>query len=106
MPYAHLDPNAAAAALAAAPQTVVLDVRTPMEFTRHRIAGATLLPIAELLDRIGELDAETAYLVVCEHGVRSRMVCDHLVGLGYSRLTNLSGGMANWVASGLPVVRG
>lgn len=106
MSYLHLSPSDGHAALRSDAALIVLDVRTPMEFAMHRIEGAVLLPVGELQARVAELDKQKSYLVTCEHGVRSRMACDFLSGLGFTSLRNLSGGMANWLAAGLPVVRG
>lgn len=36
----------------------LLDVRQPGEYEEARIPGATLIPLPELADRIGELDPE------------------------------------------------
>ena len=106
MSYSHLSPAEAKAAIEADPELFVLDVRTAPEFRMHRIDGAVLLPIQELMQRVAELDPSRSYLVTCEHGVRSRMACDYLASVGFASLRNLSGGMANWVGAGLPVVRG
>ena len=106
MKYRDLSPAEGQAALAADPQLVVLDVRTPREFGQHRIGGAVLLPIQELEARVHELDPQQRYLVTCEHGVRSRMACEYLSGRGFSALVDLRGGMANWLRAGLPVARG
>lgn len=106
MKYRDLSPAEGQDALAADPQLVVLDVRTPPEFVQHRIDGALLLPIQELAARAHELDPQRRYLVICEHGVRSRMACEYLSSCGFATLVNLRGGMANWLSAGLPVARG
>ncbi len=36
----------------------LLDVRQPGEYEKERIPGALLIPLPELVDRIGELDPE------------------------------------------------
>jgi rhodanese-related sulfurtransferase len=36
----------------------LLDVRQPGEYEKERIPGALLVPLPELLDRLGELDPE------------------------------------------------
>ncbi|MBW2605549.1 MAG: rhodanese-like domain-containing protein [Deltaproteobacteria bacterium] len=36
----------------------LLDVRQPEEYEKERIPGALLIPLPELVDRIGELDPE------------------------------------------------
>lgn len=86
----------------------VVDVRTAPEFESHRIAGAYLLPIQELRERHGEIpqDCDRAILICCEHGVRSVNACAGLSRNGWSKLMNLTGGMAQWVEEGLPFVSG
>ena len=106
MSYVHVSPAEGQAELKADPELCALDVRTAQEFAMHRIERAVLIPIQEIQARAAELDPTRKYLVVCEHGVRSVMVCDYLTSLGFDALQNLSGGMANWIAAGLPVVRG
>jgi len=36
----------------------LLDVRQPKEYEKTRIPGAKLVPLPELVDRLGELDPE------------------------------------------------
>ena len=108
---AHLDRIAAVdgdvhAFLQQNPDWIVLDVRTEPEFDEHRIAGARLLPIQELQERLDELDPTNRYVVVCEHGMRSQMACAFLAEQGFASLINARGGMAHWLDVGLPVERG
>jgi rhodanese-related sulfurtransferase len=86
----------------------VIDVRTPEEHARHRICGAHLLPIQELQQRHGEIPRHSArpLLFVCEHGVRSVKTCSALAQNGWTNLINMTGGMAQWLKSGLPVTSG
>ena len=51
----------------------VLDVRYEIEYHDHRIPEATLIPLPQLYTRFHELDPQKPILVVCEHGLRSRM---------------------------------
>ncbi len=41
----------------------LLDVRQPAEYEQSRIPGATLIPLPELGDRIGEIDPEKPVVV-------------------------------------------
>lgn len=41
----------------------ILDVRQPGEYERSHIPGATLLPVASLADRYGELDPNKPTIV-------------------------------------------
>lgn len=83
----------------------LLDVRQPEEFRAARIAGATLIPLDELPERLGELPQDRDVLCVCQSGARSSAAVRHLTGAGY-RALNLRGGMVGWQASGLPVKKG
>jgi rhodanese-related sulfurtransferase len=46
--------------------------------------------------RLEELDRARETVVICHHGVRSRMVCRFLESQGFSNLINLSGGVDAW----------
>ncbi len=96
---------AAAAELAARPGTLVLDVRTPEENARGRLKGARLIPLGELEDRLGDLpqDKSTPILVYCAAGGRSSRAASLLRARGYAGIFNLSGGIAAWQDSGLPI---
>ncbi|HHH45873.1 MAG TPA: sulfurtransferase [Thiotrichales bacterium] len=95
----ELRPSEAARLLAGSRPPLVLDVREPWEFERCRIEGAMLIPMRELPQRVAELDPEREILVVCHHGIRSRMVCRYLEREhGFRNLINLEGGVAAWAA--------
>ncbi|MEC8170090.1 MAG: rhodanese-like domain-containing protein, partial [Pseudomonadota bacterium] len=36
------------------------------------------------------------HVVVCHHGIRSRMVAKHLIGIGFEKVINLSTGVEGW----------
>ena len=77
---------------------MVLDVRSPEEFTGlGHIPGAKLLPVhlsASAPAMIG--DAETPVIVTCEHAVRSKFTSRLLAQAGFAKVYELSGGMAVW----------
>jgi len=83
---------------AAAEQPLLLDVREPWEFDKARIEGATLLPMRSVPDRLQELDPERETVVICHHGIRSRMVGHFLESQGFSNVINLNGGVASWAS--------
>ena len=103
--WQDLTPEQASKALAADPELRALDVRTPREHQSHRLAHSVLVPVQELQRRIGELDPAGKWLVHCEHGVRSVSACHLLRQAGFTDVRNLRGGLANWVACGLPLER-
>jgi adenylyltransferase/sulfurtransferase len=75
---------------------LLVDVRTPVEWQICRLEGAILVPMHELVERVGELDPEREIVVYCHVGVRSAMVVDWLTRQGFSRVRNLAGGIDAW----------
>jgi rhodanese-related sulfurtransferase len=48
--------------------------------------------------RLGEFDPQRETVVICHHGIRSRMVGRYLESQGFSSIINLSGGVAAWAS--------
>ncbi len=82
--------------ISAPDRPLLLDVREPWEFETAHIDGATLIPMRTINDRAAELDPAQETVVICHHGIRSRMVCRFLENQGFSNLINLSGGVDAW----------
>jgi len=84
---------------------VLLDVREPYEHAAGMAAGAIALPRAQVAQRISQLivDRQTEILTICAHGQRSLMAAQVLQQLGYTNVTSVSGGTAQWMAEGLPM---
>jgi molybdopterin/thiamine biosynthesis adenylyltransferase/rhodanese-related sulfurtransferase len=74
----------------------VLDVRNPEEFQIGRIPGSQLIPLPELPQRVGELDAEQEMVVHCKSGMRSAKAIQFLQTRGFRKLKNLKGGILAW----------
>lgn len=90
------------------PNVLVLDVRTAEEFsspTGH-LENATLIPVQELEQRIGELQQHKSkpIVVYCRTGGRSARASDLLTKQGFTAI-NMVGGIMDWNAANLPVVR-
>ena len=83
----------------------VLDVREPDEWAAGHIAGATLIPLGQLPDRLGELPHDRTIVVVCRSGNRSAQGRDILLQAGFAA-TSMTGGMNDWISAGLAVVTG
>lgn len=78
------------------PRPLLLDVREDWEFERCHIEGASPLPMRTLQLRLDELDRQRETVVICHHGVRSFHAARFLEQSGFSRIINLSGGVAAW----------
>ena len=75
---------------------LLLDVREPNEFAYARLEGSLHIPLGELPERHGELDAGQDIVVICHHGMRSQQACMFLQHAGFTRLYNLKGGIDAW----------
>jgi adenylyltransferase/sulfurtransferase len=75
----------------------ILDVRNPEEIAICRIAGSTVIPLPVLAERLGELDPSVPMVVHCKSGARSAKAIGLLKEHGFTRLTNLSGGILAWI---------
>ena len=90
-----------ATALGADPVQLV-DVRNPDEQADGVIPGAVRLPLAALLDRIGELDPSATSVVYCTGGYRSSIAASALAARGFSKVADILGGYDAWTAAGFP----
>jgi molybdopterin/thiamine biosynthesis adenylyltransferase/rhodanese-related sulfurtransferase len=77
---------------------VILDVREPSEAAICRIPGSRLIPLGELPRRLDELDPAAEIVVYCKSGTRSARAVVLLREKGFSRATNLTGGILNWIS--------
>jgi len=73
----------------------VLDVRQPQELNGPlgEIPGAVNIPLGELASRVGDLDRNRGYIVVCRTGHRSIQACRFLASKGFGYVYNIQGGM-------------
>lgn len=80
---------------AGAPCTL-LDVREQWEFDIVHLPGSVLIPLSQLPQRLGSLDAGRPVVVICHHGVRSRAAAKLLEQSGFAKVINLKGGIDAW----------
>lgn len=101
----EIQPQALAEVL---PRVQVVDVREPDEFdgTLGHIAGSTLLPLGQLVQRIGELDRARPVVTVCRSGARSARAAVLLGKAGFADVANLAGGLLRWRGEGCEVQGG
>lgn len=81
---------------------VVLDVRSPAEFSRQHLEGALNLDsdARDFRDRLGALDPGATYLVYCRSGARADVAVATMEELGFSAVVD-GGGLRDLVAQGL-----
>jgi molybdopterin/thiamine biosynthesis adenylyltransferase/rhodanese-related sulfurtransferase len=76
---------------------VILDVREPPEAAICRLPGSVLIPLGQLPRRLAELDPRAEIVVHCKSGGRSARAVSLLRAKGFTRASNLSGGILQWI---------
>ena len=74
----------------------LVDVREEWEWDISRIPGAKLMPLSTFPEAAASLDRDRDTVLYCKVGVRSLHAAEELADLGFTRLTNLSGGIIRW----------
>jgi rhodanese-related sulfurtransferase len=84
--------------LEAGDDLLLIDCREPEEHQIVRIDAATLVPMSQLVDRLGELEAHRGRHIVvhCHHGGRSMNVTRWLREQGFDKVQSLAGGIDQW----------
>jgi len=77
-------------------QPFLLDVRENWEYDTCHIAGSTLMPMQTIPARIDDLDEDADIVCICHHGARSLNVAAFLEHHGFSKVSNLTGGIHAW----------
>jgi rhodanese-related sulfurtransferase len=92
---------------APADNLILVDVRTRREWQREgHIEGAVLIPVDDLQAQAAqELPKDAEIILYCHSGARSYYAANLLSQIGYSHVSDLSGGLEAWERSRLPVAR-
>jgi rhodanese-related sulfurtransferase/glyoxylase-like metal-dependent hydrolase (beta-lactamase superfamily II) len=85
------------------PDLQLIDVRNPGETAAGTLVGATVIPLAVLVDSLDRLTREAPVVVNCAGGYRSLIAASVLSQAGFSDVSDLLGGYGAWSAAGLPV---
>ena len=93
-------------AVPADPRLVILDVRTPTEFSSGHIANAANLDrySTTFTEDLNNLDKTKMYIVYCGVGGRSAYALNIMKNLGFREAYNMEGGITAWIAAGFSVV--
>lgn len=82
----------------------IIDVREAHEWAGGHIAGARLVPLAQLRANPKAVLQHDGMLFVCAAGVRSETAARLAASLGLARVYSLSGGTRGWLNAGLSLV--
>lgn len=72
-------------------QTILLDVRSPLEFANGSLPGAIHIPLDTLRQRLGELDKDKLILTYCKMGLQGYLASCILRQNGF-KVKNMTGG--------------
>ena len=77
---------------------LLLDVREPYEYEIAKIPGSQLIPVGQLEQRLGELEAykDKEILAHCKSGGRSARAVELLRRSGFKKVFNVAGGINEW----------
>lgn len=75
---------------------IVIDVREDDEVAGGMIPGAKHIRLAEIPERLQEIDKDRETIMVCRSGGRSGRACEFLALQGYTNIKNMVGGMLAW----------
>jgi hydroxyacylglutathione hydrolase len=78
--------------------TQLVDIRNPGEVNLGTIDGSALVPLAQLRDRLDELDPASPTVVFCAGGYRSSIAASLLESVGFSDVSDVLGGFGAWMA--------
>jgi len=90
------------------PESVLIDVRQPMEFRQGHVPQARNIPLGSMplvqMQAEWSRDAEgKPTFFICHSGERSQELLDVLVDAGFENVQCVAGGMVAWQAMGLPI---
>jgi len=83
----------------------VIDVRQPEEYDAVHVPGAKLMPLADVVARVGEVPREGPVYIICQSGQRSLRATEYLRNQGVDA-HSVAGGTKAWGEAGHPTARG
>ncbi len=75
---------------------LLLDVREPREVAAAAVPGSLHIPMAQIPQRLADLDPGRETVILCRSGARSYQVAMFLKQQGFTRVANLTGGILRW----------
>jgi hydroxyacylglutathione hydrolase len=82
---------------------LAVDVRGPGERDQKFVGGSVSIPLNHLCERVEELPRDRPLLVYCAGGYRSSIAASLLQRHGFTRVSEIAGGLAAWEAAHLPI---
>jgi len=96
----------AADLLSSSAPPLAVDVRAVREREQKCIAGSLSISLNHLQEKFKALPKDRPLLVYCAGGYRSSIAASLLQSHGFTRVSEIAGGMASWEAANLPIQAG
>lgn len=91
--------------LAKVKKVTLLDARAPAEYAISHLENALLVGYDDFnIENVKDLDKKTTIVVYCSVGYRSEKVAEKLKQAGFTNVSNLYGGIFEWINQGHKVV--
>ncbi|MEL5895774.1 FAD-dependent oxidoreductase [Bacteroides sp. GD17] len=84
---------------------MLIDTRTPEEFSFGTIPGAVNIPLDEMREHLAEIPTDKPVVLFCAVGLRGYLAQRILMGRGYRNVRNLIGGYKTYSTAIAPVPR-
>ena len=88
----------------AVPAPLAVDVRTPQEREQRAVPDSVSIPLNQLPNRIDELPRDRPLLLYCAGGYRSSIAASVLRREGFTKISEIAGGITAWETAKLPVL--
>ena len=100
-----LEPSVFSDSINASENAILLDVRTPEEYSQGFIGNAKNVDIKDenFKSVIDKMDKNQTYYVYCLSGRRSSSAIDYMEKSGFKNIYELNGGITGWKSNKLPV---
>ncbi|OIO70256.1 MAG: rhodanese-like domain-containing protein [Zetaproteobacteria bacterium CG12_big_fil_rev_8_21_14_0_65_55_1124] len=86
---------------------IIVDVRSPGEYSKGHVPSARLLPLDSLPGAAHVIARDKPVYLICQGGMRSLQAMDYLAREhGLANLVNITGGTMAWINAGYPVKQG
>ncbi|SFM78168.1 rhodanese-like domain-containing protein [Marinobacter zhejiangensis] len=88
-------------------EAVVVDIRERKEFSEGRITGSVHIPLSTVKERASELKKHEGkqIVIVDKMGQHAAMAVKTLNEQGFENVVRLNGGITDWKANNLPLVK-
>ncbi len=88
-------------------EAVIIDVRDRKDVKEGKIAGSLHIPLNSIKDHLSELKKhqDKELIVVDKMGQHAATAVKQLNAEGFTKVSRMSGGIADWKASNLPLVK-